>query len=114
MHPELTANRLVPLRAFEASPRDVLRLLEETQDVKYDVANVKSKDMVGDGEKVREATGGAKELEAILASVRVGVLAEGYPNNLIVRFGHKVMKLGGELGLEELKIEDIVKEAVER
>lgn len=117
MHPQATTNQLVPIRAFEASPQDVLQLVEEAQGVKYAITEVRSDEMIKEGEKIMsdETAEDTEKMDAIVSSVRVGVLAEGYPNNSVVRFGRdRVLKMGKELELGVLRIEDVVRQAVEK
>ena len=113
VHPDLTANKIVPIRAFETSPHDVLRLLEKFQGVKYQVTMVHSEDIVKAAKQVLYEERPEPPIDAIVALTRVGILATGFPNNLLKRFGDDELKIGKELELEELGMEDVVQSVVD-
>jgi uncharacterized protein YbjT (DUF2867 family) len=100
--PEKTANRVFPVRAFEASQADIVRELEKQQDVKYEVSNVDGKDFVREQKEILEAGNGA----AAYALIRAGFMTKGYGSNFVeeaaVPVGSEELERLNKLSLEEV------------
>ena len=109
-HPEASANRVFPVRAFEASQRDILHLLEKVQGVKYQVSDVKSADVIQQANADLDAGNEERMGNAIVELIKVGFVAEGYGSNL-VKDGR--VPIGSDLlGLKGLDAEEVVREAI--
>ncbi|KPI40346.1 uncharacterized protein AB675_7512 [Cyphellophora attinorum] len=115
LHPSQTANKTVPVRAFEASLVDIVAHLEKEQQVKYTVTNIDSEKFIAENQasvKAEEATAsdGIARGAAIYALIRAGFVLQGYGSNLVTETKAKVSSQDFEM--PELKIEDVVRKAV--
>ena len=105
-HQELTANKIFPVRAFEASQRDIVTALEQAQDVKYEISHVDSK------KRIEESTKKLSEGDnsAILPLIQAGFFVPRFGSNLVEE---GIVEVGSnKLDLPRISLEGVVDEAV--
>ena len=106
LNPALTKNKIFPVRAFEASQRDIVAALEDIQGVKYQLTQVDGKKQIEEGQK-RWAQG---DTTALLPLVQAGILLPGYGSNLV---DDGIVEVGsGQLDLPEITVQQVVRDAV--
>ncbi|KIV88049.1 hypothetical protein PV10_08979 [Exophiala mesophila] len=103
---EVSANKVVPIRAFEASQNEIIQILESVQKVKYRVTNIDPDSVIPESQKIwREE----KKGPAALTLVKAGFFLGGYGSNLV---DEGIVPTGNEyLTLSPLSVQDIVREA---
>ncbi|KIW73270.1 hypothetical protein PV04_01402 [Phialophora macrospora] len=107
--PEDTANKVVPLHGFSASQNEVVAALEQIQCVKYAVSTLDDDAIVA---AARQSWDQNKDFQSALGLLKAGLFLDGYGSDLV---GEGLVPLGNEfLDLPPLKLEDVVKAAVER
>jgi uncharacterized protein YbjT (DUF2867 family) len=105
-NPELTKNKIFPVRAFEASQKEIVAVLEREQGVKYEVTLVDGQKMIDEGKKKWEAG----DASGIMQCIQAGFLLKGFGSNLQEEL---VVKVGSdELDLPKLTLEQTVKDAL--
>jgi hypothetical protein len=109
LRPDQTKNKVLPVRAFEASQNNIVNALERIQGVKYDLTQVIGKEKIADAKKTwAESKNGG----AALVLVKAGFLLDGYGSDFV---GEGIVEVANNmLGLEELRLEDVVREAVSK
>ncbi|EXJ64300.1 hypothetical protein A1O7_00636 [Cladophialophora yegresii CBS 114405] len=107
--PEITANKVLPLHGFLASQNEIVAVLEEVQGVEYTVSNLDGGAMVA---KARHSWDENRDVKSALELVKAGFFLDGYGSDLV---GGGIVALGNDvLDLAPLRLEDVVKTAVER
>jgi uncharacterized protein YbjT (DUF2867 family) len=105
-NPDSTKNKIFPVRAFEASQKEVVAALEREQGVKYEVVPVDGQQMIADGKKKWEAG----DSTGIMQCIQAGFLLKGFGSNLQEEL---VVKVGSDkLDLPKLSLDQTVKESL--
>ena len=105
--PSQTANKVVPIRGFEASQNDIIALLEKVQNTKYEISHFDTDKVIAEAQKSWKEN---KDTHSALLLVKAGFLVHGYGSNFITE---GTTQVGNEfLYLPKLELEPIVKEAV--
>jgi hypothetical protein len=106
--PSETANKVVPIRAFEASQTDVLAALEKVQSKKYEITkHFDAEEVIG---KAKASWRENKDTPSALWLVKAGLLSHGYGSDLV---HEAIVQVGNEyLDLPEMRMEDVVEQAV--
>ncbi|KAK5209497.1 hypothetical protein LTR99_007741 [Exophiala xenobiotica] len=106
--PSKTANKVVPIRAFEASQTDVLAALEKIEGKKYEITkHFDAGDVIG---KAKASWRENKDTPSALWLVKAGLFTGGYGSDLV---HEAIVQVGNEyLDLTELRMEDVVEKAV--
>jgi hypothetical protein len=104
--PELSKNKVFPVRAFEASQRDVVAALEQAQGVKYQISHI-------DGEKAIEESKrkwSEGDVNGLYTLVAAGFFTPGFGSNLV---DDGIVEVGSDrLDLPKVTLEEVVEEAV--
>ena len=109
LSPEITANRVVPIRAFEASQNQIIGALEKLQKAKYEISHVDAEDVIA---KSKKSWAENKDIASALTLVKAGFLLDGYGSDLV---REAITQTGNEfLSLPPLTLEDVIKQAVNR
>jgi hypothetical protein len=107
-HPKETENRVIFIRAFEASQRQVVEELERQQGAKYDATIVDTEAIVQDSKARLEADRG--NLDAAFAGVQIAFLLPGYGTDF-VKAGKYLVNNFAEM--PELTLEEAVEDVLE-
>jgi len=114
LNPEVTQNRVVPVRNFEASLNEIVALLEEVQGLKYQLKPVEASSELIKSKQKQWVDSGEQDIGAALWLVKAGFLLPEYGSN----FAESARwTLGNELvgfPAESAKLRDVVKETVAR
>ena len=106
-NPELTKNKIFPVRAFEASPREIVAALEEVQGVKYELNQVDGKKQI----EVNQRKWAEGDTSGLLPLIQAGFLLPGYGSNLV---DEGLVEIGSDqLGLPMISLDTTVRLAVE-
>ncbi|KIW15389.1 hypothetical protein PV08_05435 [Exophiala spinifera] len=109
LSPSETANKVVPIRGFEASQQDIIALLENLQEVTYNVEHIDAEDAIS---KAQSSWRENKDISSALQLVKAGFFLHGFGSDLV---GEKIVQTGNEyLNLPELKFEETVRKALEQ
>lgn len=114
LNPEVTQNRVVPVRNFEASLGEIVALLEEAQGVKYEFTPVEVTDELIKSKQKQWIESGEQDIGAALWLVKAGFLLPGYGSNFAES---SKWTLGNELvgfPAESAKLRDVIREVVAR
>lgn len=114
LNPEVTQNRVVPVRNFEVSLGEIVALLEEAQGVKYEVTPVENTDELIESKQKQWVESGEQDVGAALWLVKAGFLLPGYGSNFAES---SRWTLGNELvgfDAESAKVRDVVRDVVAR
>jgi hypothetical protein len=108
-HPKETENRVIFVRAFEASQRQVVEELERQQGAKYATSIVDTEAIVQDSKARLEADRG--NLDAAFAGVQIAFLLPGYGTDFVRARKYLVNSFAEmpKLALEEA-IKEVLKE----
>ena len=105
-NPELAKNKIFPVRAFEASPREIVAALEKEQSVKYGISHVDGKKQI----EVNQKKWAEGDTSAVLPLLRAGFLLPGFGSNLV---DEGVVEIGSDkLDLLNITLSQVVQEAV--
>ena len=108
--PAQTANKVVPIRAFEASQADIVSALEKAQGTAYAISHVEDPDaaILRAQTSWKERRDGA----SALLLVKAGFFLDGYGSNFITEGSAKV---GNEFlpDLPKLQFDDVIAEVLE-
>lgn len=105
-NPELTKNKVFPVRAFEASQREVVAALEQEQGVKYQITQVEGQKWIEDHRKKLESG----DNSAIGPLIQAGFFVPGFGSNLVEE---AIVEVGNDkLDLPKLTLERVVADAV--
>ncbi|KIW44906.1 hypothetical protein, variant [Exophiala oligosperma] len=107
LSPSKTANKVVPIRGFEASQKDIIAMLEKEQNVTYNIEHFNPDDAIS---KAQSSWRENKDIPSALQLVQAGFFLDGYGSDLV---GEGIVQTGNEyLNLPELRVEEVVKKAV--
>ena len=114
LNPEVTQNRVVPVRNFEASLNEIVALLQEVQGLKYQLKPVEASSELIKSKQKQWVDSGEQDIGAALWLVKAGFLLPEYGSN----FAESARwTLGNELvgfPAESAKLRDVVKETMAR
>lgn len=112
LRPALTANKVVPIRAFEASQADIVAALERLQGAKYSILHFENPATLVPKAQQAWRDSNNRDTEAALLLVKAGFFLDGYGSDFV---HEPTAELGNEyLELPELKFEDVVEQAVKQ
>ena len=107
LHPEETKNKVVPVRALEASQNDIIAVLEKLQGVRYELSAADHEKQIADARADWEKT---QARWPSLVLVKAGFLLDGYGSNFV---DEGIVEVGnGYLGLQDLQLEDVLREVI--
>jgi hypothetical protein len=107
LHPEQTANKIVPLHGVLASQNEIIAILEHLQGVKYEISHFEHDKVIVDAQQKWKES---RDRKSAVALVKAGFFLDGYGSNLVAE---GLVQNGNEyLTLEPLSVEEIVTRAV--
>jgi hypothetical protein len=104
-NPELAKNKLVAVRAFETSQREVVAALEKVQGVKYEINQADAMEYIEENQR-RFDTG---DMSALGALIRAGILSPGYGSNFVEG---TIEVVSDKLDLPKLTLEEVVEDSI--